>query len=295
MNIDPKSLRLFISVIKCGTITAAAEAEHIAAAAVSRRISDLETLLGTPLVIRNNKGIRPTTAGQALLDLSHRVLNDLDDLKFLMRDYATGTKGYVRVFANLSAITQFMPAELSSFLSANPLVQVHLEERVSTAIAQAVAENNADVGILVMDERLEGIEYLPYKEDDLVVIVPDSHPLARESTITVEQTLEFDYVGLPPGSQLNLRLARAAQSAGKPWRNRFQVPSYDVLCLMVEAGLGIGILPERVAASYAKALNIRLLTLNESWAHRELHLCIRSYNALPTAARLLVDRMIRRD
>lgn len=292
MSLDPKSLRLFSRVIKSGTIAAAAEHEHIAAAAISRRISDLETHLGVELVTRSNKGIRPTAAGQALLNMSHRLLNELDAIQSQMHSYATGMKGYVRIFANISAINQFMPSELSLFLSENPLVQIYLEERVSTVIAQAIANNEADIGVLVMDDAIPDVEYIPYKEDELVVIAAKSHPLARRKSIRLEQTLRFDYVGLPIGSQLNSQLARAARDLGQSWRCRFQVPSYDALCLMVESNLGIGVLPRRIAQSYAKTLRIHLLALNEPWAHRKLHLCIRSYESLPATARLLVDRMV---
>lgn len=294
MTPDPKSLRLFVSVLKHGTIAAAAEHEHIAAAAVSRRISDLEEQLGVTLVIRNNKGVSPTPAGRALLNLSHRVLHDLHSIKTQMHDYAVGMKGYVRIFANISAMHQFMPKELSAFLAENPLVQVDLKEQVSTAIARAVADNNADVGVLVMDNPIEGVEYLPYKEDDLVLITPESHPLAGRKRVRFADTLDYDYVGLPSGSQANLQLMRAARELGRTWRYRFEVSSYDSLCLMVESGLGIGMLPRRIAASYAKALDIKLLQLNEVWSHRQLHVCIRSFDALSPAARLLVERMTRK-
>lgn len=292
MNIDPKSLKIFISAVRLGTIAAAAEAEHLAAAAASRRLSELEHAVGAEVLVRSSKGVKATPAGQALLALSHRVLNDLADIQSQMREFATGTKGYVRVFANISAITQFLPQELSRFMTQHPLVQVHLEERVSSRVAQAIAENQADIGVLVKDGAMEGVEFLPYKEDEVVVIVPKSHALARKSRVRLEQTLDFDYVGLPPGSQLNAQLALAARAMDKVWRSRFQVPSYDVLCLMVEAGLGVGILPRRIAVSHAKALNIKVLKLDEPWAHRELHLCIRSYDALSTTARLLVDGMV---
>ncbi len=291
MTPDPKSLRLFASVLKHGTIAAAAEHEHTAAAAISRRISDLEEQLGVALIVRSNKGISPTPAGRALLNMAHRVLHDLDSIRTQMHDYALGMKGYIRIFANISAMHQFMPRELSAFLAECPMVQIDLEERVSTAIAQAVAENNADIGVLVMDTPVEGLEYLPYKEDDLVVIAPLSHPLADKKRVRYADTLDYNYVGLPPGGQMNLQLMRAARELGRTWRYRFQVSSYDSLCLMVESGLGIGMVPRRIALAYEKALGIKLVVLDEAWSHRQLHVCIRSYDALSPAARLLVERM----
>jgi len=292
MSIDPKSLKLFLRVIEAGTIAAAAEREHIAAAAVSRRISELEASLGTELVLRSNKGLTPTPAGQALLGLSHRVLSDLDEIHALMRDYAKGLTGYVRVFANISAITQFMPSALSTFLKAHPSIQVHLEEKTSTAIAQAVLDNVADIGILVKGAPIPGLELHPYREDELVVVVPKGHVLARRARVSFEETLEFDYVGLNPKSQLNLQLTQAASERGRPWTPRIQVTSYDALCLMIEAGLGIGVLPRHIAMSHAKALRIKVLALSEPWAHRVLALCIRSYHGLSPAAQLLVDHML---
>lgn len=294
MTIDPKSLKLFVSVIQNGTIAAAAEREHIAAAAVSRRVSELEALLGTELVIRSNKGLLPTAAGRALLDLSQRVLNDLDEIHGLMRSYARGLTGYVRVYANISAITQFMPKELSAFLRENPSVQINLEEKVSSVISHSVLENLADVGIQVMDTPVPGLEFYPYKEDELVVAVPSGHPLETQSQITFAETLGYDYVGLHSQSQLNLQLVRAASEIGKAWRPRIQVTSYDALCLMIEAGLGIGILPRRVVSPYGKALGIVAVSLSEAWARRTLAVCIRSYEALSPAAQLFVDHLLRR-
>lgn len=292
MSIDPKSLKLFTSVVKHGTIAAAAGSEHIAAAAVSRRMSELEHLLGTQLLTRSNKGIKATPAGQALLDLSHRVLNELDDIKSQMRDYATGTKGHVRVFVNISVITQFMPSELSGFLNDNPQVQIHLEVGVSSAIVQAIIENNADIGVVTLDEPIEGVELLPYQEDELVVVVPKSHPLAGKASVGFDETIDYDYVGLPAGSQVNKQLIRAARELGKPWRSRFKVTSYDSLCLMVESGLGIGVLPKGTVRKYTDVFDVHVAALDEPWAHRKLVICIRSYDALSPTARQLVDRMV---
>src|SRR5690606_16066128 len=88
MRLDPISLRLFISVIEEGTIAAASEREHIAAAAISKRISELESAFKTSLLVRTNKGIRPTTAGIALSSLARRALRELDEVAVHMKEYA---------------------------------------------------------------------------------------------------------------------------------------------------------------------------------------------------------------
>lgn len=295
MSLDPKTLKLFASVLELGTIAAAAKREHIAGAAISRRISDLEEQLGVELVLRSNKGLMPTAAGSALLDLTRRVLNDLDGVQARMTEYAHGLKGHVRVFASMPAISQFLPLELGSFLTENPLIQIHLEERLSSAIGPAIAENVADVGIMVLGQPLDGLEYHPYHEDELVLVVPKSHALARRSSTTFSATLKFDYVGLAEQSHINVQLIKSASESGRLWKSRIQVASYDALCRMVEAGLGIAILPRRIAKSYSAALRIKVLTLKEPWARRKLVVCIRSRDVLTPASRLLVDHLLSDD
>ncbi len=291
MRLDPTSLQLFIAVLEEGTIAAAAAREHIAAAAVSKRISEIEALLRTQLLNRTNKGIEPTAAGIALLALARRAMHELEEISVQMQEYASGMRGHVRVFANISAITQFLPGEIKSFLAEYPQIQVHLEEKISSSVTKAVAENAADIGIFVMQPHGHKLEVFPYHHDRLVLITPKEHALAKRKTLSFAQTLDYDYVGLHTGSSINLQLQNAASELGRPLKFRIQVTSYDALCLMVDSGLGIGILPEGVARPYTKTLRIRAIPLAESWAARELKICVRAFDALPVAARLLVNHL----
>ena len=131
MHLDPLSLKLFVAVVESGSIAGAAERHHIAAAAVSKRMSELEATLRTPLLERTNKGVDATPAGTALLAHAHRLLRDMDEIFVEMRDWSGGVRGQVRVCANISAITQFLPREIAGFLERYPQVQVRLQERIS--------------------------------------------------------------------------------------------------------------------------------------------------------------------
>lgn len=291
MRLDPVSLKLFVSIVETGTISAAAEREHVAASAVSRRISDLETTLKTTLLRRTNKGVEPTAAGLALLNLARGVLHSLDEIAAQMAEYSTGVRGQVRVAANLSAITQFLPSEIKQFLGLHPQVQIHLEELISTTVTKAVAENQADIGIFANVPFGQAVETYRYHRDHLVLITPRDHPLAVRGHANFAEALDYEFVGLHVGSAINLQLVKAATDLDRTVRMRIQVTSYEALCLMVETGLGIGVLPEAVARRYLGTLDIAQLRLDEPWAERELKLCVRSYAALPVAARLLLDHL----
>ncbi len=289
MRLDPMSLKLFLSVIKEGTIAAAAEREHIAAAAISKRLSEIEHILGIQLLVRTNRGVIPTDAGIALSSLARRAIHEFDDIFVQMQEYGSGLRGHVRIFANISAITQFLPREIKSFLEKYPHVNVHLEEKISSVITKAIEENSTDIGIFTQEPSVfHELEIFPYHSDRLALIMAKNHPLSKRTHIPFIDTLEFDYVGLHTGSAINNLLIRAANEVNRSVKMRIQVTSYDALCMMVDSALGIGIMPEQVARQYTKTLNIRAIPLTEAWAMRELKIGVRSLEALPAAAQHLV-------
>ncbi|WP_198083463.1 flavin reductase [Variovorax sp. E3] len=201
--------------------------------------------------------------------------------------------GHVRISSNLSTLTQFLPADTESFLKRHPLIQVHLEERVSTAVVTAVQENACDIGFIVEGPKTNGLEVIPYREDRLVLTVPADHPLAGKTSVKFVDTLDYDYVGLHTGSQINLQIQRVAAELDRAWRCRMQVHTYDALAAMVQAGLGIGMIPCNMAQLYAKAMNIKVVEIDETWTHRRHAIVIRSYNSLQAAGRRLVDHLKR--
>ncbi|MEX8194915.1 LysR family transcriptional regulator [Comamonas guangdongensis] len=297
MKLDPITLRLFVAVMEENAIARAAAREHIAPSAASRRLAELEDQLQVELFTRSNRGSTPTAAAYALLHMARGVLNELDGIATQMKDYAhdggKGLRGHVRVMANISSITQFLPAQLQRFMSRHPHVDVRLQERVSTDIARAVADNEADIGLLNHGSYGDKISLRPYRSDRLAVVVPQGHALARQRKLALAQVVAHDLIGMHADSALNHLITRAAADQGLQPRLRMKVTGYDALCLMVAAGLGIGILPEGSARIYIGALPLRCIRLAEPWAERQLMLCVRSQDALSPVAQLLVEHLCR--
>ncbi|HWI83307.1 LysR substrate-binding domain-containing protein [Ramlibacter sp.] len=291
MRLDPVSLQLFVAVVEQGSIAAAAEREHIAAAAISRRIAELEKALGSPLLLRQARGVEPTSAGAALVTLARRALAVLDEVPLQLCGFASGLRGQVRMFANISAITQFLPQDLASFALTHPGVRILLEESNSTATVRAVADNAADVGICTAYAHGEAVLSLPYRSDRLCVVLPQAHRLARRKSVAFAHVVDEAFVGLRTGSAINLRLAGEAAQLGRSLLFRIQVTGFDAVCLMVAGGFGIGVVPEGAARLFATSLPIRAVRLTDAWAHRELCLVVRSLDALPSAARRLVEHL----
>jgi DNA-binding transcriptional LysR family regulator len=289
-RLDPTSLRYFIRVVEQGTIAGAAELEHITAAAISKRINDIEAVFEAPLLIRTNKGVLPTADGSRLLALAKRALNELDQIPLQMHG-ADNVRGLVRVFASTSVTAQFLPAEIRTFLEKYPDVKVNLAEKTSVLAVKAVMENSVDIGIFTALTHSYDLETYPYRDDRLVLLVSGDHPLASHTEIDFAQALEYDFVGFAQDGSINHQLVVAANAANTVMRHRIQVTSFDACSMMVSYGLGVAVVPALIAERYSKVLGLTAVALSDPWSHRQFRLGVRSLNALPIAARRLFEHL----
>jgi len=291
VRFDLRDLELFVAVAEAGSIARAAERCHTVASAVSKRVSDLEESFGTGLLVRGAKGVELTSAGHALLVRARVLLNHATQLDDEMRRHASGTRGYVRVFANISSIVEYLPGALASFAAAHPDVHVHLEEHVSAAIAAAVADNSADFGVVSELPAIDGLTTVPFRTDQLVVVLNPDHALAGRTTLAFSEIAGLPFVGLHAGSSLHRLLTRASVEANVALNWRIHVTSFDAACAMVAAGLGVSVVPRAAATPYTRSLSLAVVPLSDAWATRRLFLCSRSDAPLHSAAHSLFEHL----
>lgn len=291
-RIDLTSLQLFVAVCELGSIGKAAEREFIAASAVSKRLSDLEATLETPLLYRHTRGVKLTPAGESLLHHARSVLFSLEKMQAELSEYADGVRGHVRIHANISAIVQFLPEDLGSFSQEHPQVKIDLEEHLSTEVLRAVQEGAADLGICNVGAggNSHELQTLPYRHDELVLIVPRGHALAQQQSVAFEDTLDFDHVGLHSNSSIYLAMREAAAAAGRAIKLRIHVTGLDAMCRMIDNGLGVGLMPRR-AFTLMHVGELGCVPLTDAWATRDIRLVARDFSTLPLTARLLVDHL----
>ena len=291
MRHDLASLSLFVRIAETRSITKAAEASHIALAAASRRVTQLEDQYGVQLLYRTARGVELTPAGNVLLNHARVMLNQANVMLADLSDYAKGGKGSVRIQANTSALAQFLSQELAAFSQAHPGVKISLEEQRSSAIIQALHAGTTEIGIVMEGTAVEGLQCFDYRQDKLVAVVPRKHPVKGKS-VTYKRLLDYDFVGLDGTTALAHLLSARAAAEEKPLKLRVQVKSFDVVARMIQAGLGIGVLPEVAARSFVSTLGLRLVALEDDWALRRMYLCVRDYATLPAIARSLADHLL---
>jgi DNA-binding transcriptional LysR family regulator len=291
MRFDLADLGLFRDVVEAGSITRGAERAHLALAAASTRIRNMEQAIGAALLLRGRQGVTPTQAGRTLLQHARTMLVQAERLREDLSAYAGGLAGQIRVLSNTNALTEFLPEALSSFLSAHPHVSVDLEERLSDEIVGLIAEGVADLGIVAGTVDAGALETYPFRKDRFVLVVARDHPLAKRARIAFAQVLDHDFVGLDRASALQRFLADKAARIGRPLRLRVQLRSFDAVCRLVECNVGIGIVPETTARRTARAMGIVAVALTDPWAVRDLTICVRGMHELPPFARLLVEHL----
>ena len=208
-----------------------------------------------------------------------------------LSDYAAGVVGVVRLSANTSAITQFLPTEIAAFAADNPQIRIELEEQNSDQVAMAVVDGRADFGILAGGTPVLGLQTMPYRRDRLALVVPERHPLAEHRSISLGDAIDYDFVSLSQSTSLANLLDAAATSLGKRLKVRIRVRSFDAMCGMVAANLGIAVLPAAAVRPHLRSMGLWEIALSDEWAHRELLICARDLNALPKPARLFVNHL----
>lgn len=264
-RLDLITLQLFVAVFEEGTLTRAANREAIAVSAASKRLMELEQVLGVSLFVRRAKGMDLTAAGETLLHHARQMLFNVEKMGLELGEHSHGVRGYVRMLANLSAIIQFLPEDLRGFSELHPEVKTDLEERPSKGVVQGVLDGVADLGICSSDTDIKGLPSVTYRRDKLVVLMPADHPLAVRETLAFSETLDSDYVGLHAASSINMRTHAAAREAGKMLRLRIHVPGFDAMCRMVQANMGIGILPQKAYELFGRALGLHAVPLTDDW------------------------------
>jgi DNA-binding transcriptional LysR family regulator len=292
-RLDVYSIRLFVAAAEEGSIARAAEREHIAASALSRRLADLEHALGVSLLVRSARGIELTDAGKYVFERGTRIEQELQNLVKDLWEISGSIVGTVRLFANASAIVGFLPERLREFSVAHPAVDIALQEHRSHEVIRACLDDRADVGIAVATDVPKGLESWHFASDPLLVVMPAGHPGAQNERLTLKDVANHGLVGLQSGGALDQLIHERAEAARLPLKIRVSVNSFDAACRMVEAGLGVAIVPTSAAAAYAGTGGFARRELAEQWVERELRLYALRKTPRLRAVEALIDMLKR--
>lgn len=292
MHFDIPDLRLFIHVAEASSLTAGAKRASLSTAAASMRIKSLEGQLGSRLFYRDSQGVELTPAGHDLLVHARAIMRQVDYIKDEFSQYAEGESGHLRIFANTTAVSDFMPDVLARFLETRPGVTVDLQERLTHDIIRGVTDGSTDLGVVAGPVNSnKKLEVIPFSVDRLVLVTPPHHELVGRKNISFQETLDYPHIGLREGSTLFKFLKDQASEINVPLKMRIQVFGFESACRIISRGVGIGILPRSIAYRYADFMDIAIIELEDEWAERGRSLIVRELDALPKCGKDLVEEI----
>jgi DNA-binding transcriptional LysR family regulator len=294
LRFDLTDLRLFLNIVEAGTLTAGAEASHLALASASARVLAMEDSLGSALLLRRPRGIEPTPAGRALLKHATLMLQHAERMRGELAEYASGLKGHVRLLGNTVAQHEYLPDALGAFLLANPQVNVSASEATGDEIVMALADGTADVGVFSDEIKSYELQTFAFRQHRLVMVTPLAHPLALQSLqrgVSILEADACDVIGLPEGSALQDRWEARAARRGVRLNYRMRVPSFDAQCRLIEAGAGVALLPEGAARRFAATMRVSVVPLTDAWLARQLLVAVRRLADLPGFTQRLVQHL----
>ncbi|MDN7143360.1 LysR family transcriptional regulator [Pseudomonas sp. JQ170] len=282
---DIRHLRYFIAVAEERNFSRAAERLHMSQPPLSQQIKILEDLLQAQLFIRGRQGARLTRAGEALLVLARSIVKDCDSAEKLVRRVADGLEGYLRVGIVNSVMYGPLPRTLHLFQTSNPNVDWTLHELLPAQQEDALINGSIDVGFACSaSERSELISQLVYPQS-LRVAVPVNHALAQRPSIDLADIVGEDFVMLNTQSPMIRDVLTACAKMAPALRILHESTDPAIVLSLVDAGVGISLLPESLASVFRTG--VKFVPLADSTFNANLFATRRRDDTLPALERFL--------
>lgn len=212
--VDLLLTRSLLAVAQHGAITTAARALGVTQPALSRRIQQLEEMIGAPLLLRSRHGVALTEAGRLTVREGQELVERLERLRQQVQAHQRLELGVVRVGGGATAVAFILPAMIASFKQRHPNVRFQVREQGSREVESDVREERLELGIATLPVRSEEFEMLAVRDDRIVLVAGKSHPLARYGSISAHRLQGSSLVGFEAGSEIRNLIDAALADAG---------------------------------------------------------------------------------
>ncbi|MDQ4055759.1 MAG: LysR substrate-binding domain-containing protein [Actinomycetota bacterium] len=285
MNMDTDALRWFQQVADGVTVTEVADIYRVSQPGVSRALARLEEELGTPLLRKSGRLLRPTHAGTVFKQHVDAVLHRLDDGVAAVNELVDPETGTVAVAFQLSLGAWLVPGLISRFRSEHPQVEFRLESSDDALGSSLVAGGRIDLEFTARRPRNPAVGWARLLAQPLLLAVPHGHILSGRTEVSLAEVADDDFVMLRPSWELRTLSDELCAAAGFVPRVAFECDDLAVARGFVAAGLGVAIVPGAEAPTGTdSAGGACLLPLTEDGAFREVGLAwSESRRLLPSA------------
>ena len=277
--IDRTHLRILREIECKGSLTAAARALNLTQSALTHSIKKLEARLGTPLWTKQGRQLQLSPAGTYLQREAARLLPQLEHIDEVLKQYASGDKGMLRIGMECHPCYQWLKQVVQSFLMRWPGVDVDVKQQFQFGSLAALFNHDIDILVTPDPVQREGISFEPVLSYEQVLVVADNSPLAGLNYVDPPQLSDQTLYTYPVSTErLDIFQHFLLPAQCLPKRHK-TLEDTEMMLQMVAAGRGVSGLPEWLVDSYRETLPVRAVRLGVDGVHKEIYLGYRDYSA----------------
>ena len=251
--------KAFLAAAEGGTLTAAADELGYTPSGVSQLITALEEDLGFKLLDRTRKGVRLSRAGERMLPMIRQFIKNEEDLYEMARNINGLTTGTVTIASYVSVATFLMPDVIRAFQKDYPMIEIRLMEGNWTQICENLRKGIADAAILTYDE-FEDLDCMPLREDEMVAVLPQDHPLAGSDVYPLSRCEEEDFI--VPGLGNDIDVINLLKKHDLHPHVKYVTNDTMVMLSMIKSGLGMSLINRSATGKWTK--DVAILPLDPS-------------------------------
>ena len=245
---DDRRLRYFISVVDEGGVTRAAERLHIAQPSLSQALRAFEDELGVRLFERAGRGLRLSSAGEALVGPARQILRDIDDARSAVRGVVELTSGTLDVAALATLAVDPMATLIGRFRERYPGVQVRVREpETADRVGALVRDGSCELGAAHLPLPRHQLVSHPLARQELLFVLPADAPTSGDRPLGARELTRTPFVVSPPGTSTRILLEQALGSVGVTPQIAVETSAREAIVPLVLAGAGAALLPAPLA------------------------------------------------
>lgn len=275
-------MRSLVAVAQHGAITEAARSLGLTQPALSRRIQQLESEIGAPLLERSRKGVALTEMGRLVEQESRVLIERYARLKEQVSAHQRLEAGVVRIGGGATAIEFVVPPAIAQFQAAHPAIRFRVKEAGSREVEEDVLDERLELGIVTLPTRSSELEVRPIRDDRIVMVAAKSHALAGRRQVTASSLAGRDYIGFEGGSAIRQIIDRTLRELGVEMNVVMELRSIPAMLRMVETTGSLAFVSE---LAVPRRGDVRVVSVRGLQVVRQLALIARRSRALSPAAR----------
>jgi len=264
-----KQLEYFRHVAETGNLTRASEQLFISQPALSRSIKNLEKELGVPLFDREGRIIKLNRYGNLFLEKVYESLNAIEEGQKNLSELVDPYTGTIRISFIHTLGNNLVPEAISKFRKYYPDVKFKFFQGTTGTVLEHIESGEVDLCFLMEADFPENISYETVKNEELFVIVPDSHPLASKTAISLSQLKHEPFIGFKKGVGLRTITDRLCEQSGFTPNIIFEGQQVGTVSGFVSAGLGVSLVPKNRGIS---EYNIKCIPVSSPKCYRHINL-----------------------